>query len=104
MPARSQTPEKVFSLPFTSPPGPSTWLMSQQHGNTIGAFNYGKYWYAGGQGLHFGIDFAAPCGTPVVAIADGEIDQVDNMSFGLEPHNLTIFHRELGYIHLYMGI
>jgi hypothetical protein len=92
---------KPFSLPFNTPPGPTTWLLSQQFGNTIGAFNYGRYWYAGGQNLHFGLDFWAPCGTPVVAIADGIVDQIDNLSFGLEPHNLTLFHRDLGYTSVY---
>lgn len=98
-----QTPPtgKPFSLPFNTPPGPNTWLLSQQYGNTVGAFNYGKYWYAAGQNLHFGVDFWAPCNTPVVAIGDGVIDQVDNMSFGLEPHNLTIFHQELRLTSIY---
>lgn len=101
-PAHAQQPAaKPFALPFADAPGPTTWLMSQQYGNTIGAFNYGRYWYAGGQNLHFAIDFAAPCGTPVLAIGDGEIDQVDNFSFGLEPHNLTIFHRSLGLTSVY---
>ncbi|GAB4553787.1 MAG: hypothetical protein OHK0023_23190 [Anaerolineae bacterium] len=92
---------KPLSLPFNTPPGKNTWLLSQQYGNTVGAFNYGRYWYAAGQNLHFGLDFWAPCGTPVLAVADGEVDQVDNPSFGLEPHNLTIFHRELGYTSIY---
>ncbi len=100
LPSAAQ-PSKPFSLPFNTPPGPTTWLLSQQFGNTVGAFNYGRYWYAGGQNLHFGLDFWAACGTPVVAIADGVVDQVDNFSFGLEPHNLTIFHRELGYTSVY---
>jgi hypothetical protein len=93
-PPRQQPAVKPFGLPFADAPGPTTWLLSQGYGNTIGAFNYGRYWYAGGQHLHFGVDFAAPCGTPVLAIGDGEVDQVDNFSFGLEPHNLTIFHRD----------
>ncbi len=101
MPASAAPNAKPFTLPFNTPPGPGTWLLGQQFGNTQGAFNNGRYWYAAGQGLHFGIDFSAPCGTPVVAIGDGVIDQVDNFSFGLEPHNLTIFHRDLGLTSLY---
>src|SRR5947207_5585693 len=93
--------KKLFSLPFDMPSGPNTWLLGQPYGNTTGAYNFGRYWYTAGQGLHFGIDFSAPCGTPIVAIADGEVDQVDNFSFGLLPHNLTIFHRDLGYTSLY---
>ncbi|HRE46778.1 MAG TPA: M23 family metallopeptidase [Aggregatilineales bacterium] len=99
--AQTPPPGKPFSLPFTTPPGVTTWLLSQPYGNTIGAFNYGRYWYAGGRNLHFGIDFWTPCGTPVVAIGDGEVDQVDNFSFGLDPHNLTIFHRDLGITSVY---
>src|SRR5512140_2350126 len=100
-PVSAQNTSKPFSLPFNTPPGPTTWLFEQPFGNTVGAFNYGKYWYAGGQDLHFGVDFWTPCNTPVLAIADGEVDQVDNMSFGLEPHNLTIFHRDLHLTSIY---
>jgi Peptidase family M23 len=100
-PVSAQANPKPFGLPFVTPPGPTTWLLGQQYGNTQGAYNSGRYQYAAGQGLHFGIDFSAPCGTPVVAIGDGEIDQVDNFSFGVLPHNLTIFHRELGLTSIY---
>jgi murein DD-endopeptidase MepM/ murein hydrolase activator NlpD len=100
-PAQAQAQGRPFSLPFAAPPGPTTWLMGQAYGNTTGAYNSGKFQYAAGQGLHFGIDISAPCGTPVVAIGDGEIDQVDNFSFGILPHNVTIFHRELGLTSLY---
>jgi Peptidase family M23 len=100
-PISAQTSARPFGLPFSMPSGPATWLLGQQYGNTTGAYNNGKYWYGAGQGLHFGIDFSAPCGTPVVAIGDGVVDQVDNFSFGLQPHNLTIFHRELGLTSLY---
>lgn len=102
LPSQAQTPPpKPFAMPFGAMPGPTTWLLSQQYGNTIGAFNYGRYWYAGGRNLHFGLDFWAPCNTPVYAIGDGEVDQVDNFSFGLEPHNLTIFHRTEGLTSVY---
>src|SRR5260221_3122857 len=89
--------DRPFSLPFSTPPSPSTWLLGQQYGNTLGAYNFGPYWYGGGQGLHFGVDFAAPCGTDVVAIADGTVEYIDNFEFGLLPHNLVIVHSDLGY-------
>src|SRR5262247_3943921 len=92
---------RPFSLPFNTPPGPATWLVGQQFGNTGGAYNFGPYWYGAGQGLHFGVDFSAPCGTDVVAIADGIVQYVDNFVFGLQPHNLVITHPDLGYASLY---
>ncbi len=55
---------KPFALPFDTPPGPGTWLLSQQYGNTLGAFNFGRYWYAGGQNLHLhccGADTSVSC-------------------------------------------
>ena len=94
-------PARPFSLPFNTPPGPSTWFVGQQYGNTSGAYNLGKYWYAAGQGLHFGIDFPAPCGTPVVALADGVVEYADALSFGSAPHNVIISHGDLGYTVLY---
>jgi Tol biopolymer transport system component len=92
---------RPFSLPFASAPGPGSWLIAQQYGNTTSAYNYGKYWYGLGQGLHFGLDFSAPCATPIVAIADGVIYQVDNPQHGAAPHNLLIRHDDLGYISFY---
>ena len=53
--------EKPFSLPFSETSGPSTWLLSQLYGNTIFAYYQRNNIYDAGQGLHFGIDFNAPC-------------------------------------------
>src|SRR5262245_50076531 len=77
-PVTTKAASRPFSLPFNTPPGPTTWLVGQQFGNTGGAFNFGPYWYGAGQGLHFGVDFNTPCGTDVVAIADGVVQYVDN--------------------------
>jgi hypothetical protein len=74
--------EPPFSLPFDGPAGPNTWLYEQHYGNTTPAFNFGDQWYASGQGLHFGVDFEAQCGTPVLAIADGVVAHVDAEGFG----------------------
>jgi murein DD-endopeptidase MepM/ murein hydrolase activator NlpD len=89
-----------FGLPFASPPGPSTWLLGQTYGNTIGAYRQRDTTYAAGQGLHFGIDFSAACGTPVVAIGDGVVSKVDAPSHGAAPHNLMIDHAN-GYASFY---
>lgn len=41
-----------------------------------------------------------PCGTPLVAIGDGEVIAVSDLSFGSAPHNLLIRH-DAGYVSLY---
>jgi murein DD-endopeptidase MepM/ murein hydrolase activator NlpD len=89
-----------FRLPFDGPPGPSTWLVGQVYGNTTGAFYQRRTTYGAGQGLHFGIDFSAPCGTQVVAIGDGIVAKVDAMQHGAAPHNLMIDHPN-GYASFY---
>jgi len=95
------SPERPFILPFSGEAGPSTWLLAQPYGNTVGAFRQRHTTYAGSGGIHFGVDLAAPCGTPVVAMADGVVFAVDAMRFGSAPHNLMIDHPELGYATFY---
>ncbi|MBK8023310.1 MAG: M23 family metallopeptidase [Chloroflexi bacterium] len=91
---------KPLGLPVAAAPGPSTWLLGQPYGNTIGAFLRGDEWYRAGQRLHFGIDFSMLCGTPLVAVGDGEVLFVDDMGFGSAPHNLLIRH-DAGVVSLY---
>ncbi len=91
---------KPFGLPFDTAPGPSTWLVGQMYGNTTGAYRWRRVMYGAGQGLHFGIDFSARCGTPVVAIGDGVVTKVDAASHGAGPHNLMIDHPN-GYASFY---
>jgi murein DD-endopeptidase MepM/ murein hydrolase activator NlpD len=88
-------------MPVAGDPGPGTWLMGQPHGNTVGSFNFGQAWYSAGQGMHFGIDISMPCGTPLVAVADGEVAWVDNGSFGSAPHNLILIHAQHNVTTLY---
>jgi murein DD-endopeptidase MepM/ murein hydrolase activator NlpD len=90
-----------FTFPLEGPPGPSTWLLGQPYGNTTGAHRLGDVWYAAGQGLHFGIDVLAPCGTPIVSIGDGEVAQSDWFARGSGPHNLVVRHPEHGVTVLY---
>jgi hypothetical protein len=97
----SQPNEKPLIFPVDLPPGPSTWLFGQPYGNTTGAYNFGTAWYSSGQGLHFGIDVGMPCGTPLVAVADGQVAAVDNLNFGSGPHNLILRHDALGIASLY---
>ena len=92
--------EPIFRLPFDLPPGPSTWLITQWYGNTQFAYHWRHLWYEAGQGLHFGLDFGAPCGTPIVAIGDGVVTYVDASRFGSGPHNLIIDHGN-GFASLY---
>jgi murein DD-endopeptidase MepM/ murein hydrolase activator NlpD len=89
-----------FQLPFALPPGPSTWLLVQPYGNTVFAYRLRASMYAAGQGLHFGIDLSARCGTPVVAIGAGTVVEVDNAAHGAGPHNLMIDHPN-GYASFY---
>lgn len=100
-PAAAQEKTKPFGLPLADPPGPSTWLFGQPYGNTVGAYNFGTAWYQAGQGLHFGVDLSMPCGTPLVAVADGEVIYVDNLAFGAGPHNLILRHPQAGLTTLY---
>lgn len=88
-----------FSLPFAAPPGPDTWLLGQPYGNTVGAYVQRNIFYSAGQGLHFGLDFSAPCGTEVIAIGDGIVSEVDG-PHGALPHNLMIDHPN-GYSSFY---
>lgn len=90
----------AYGLPFSSPPGPHTWFVVQYYGNTRTAFIRRTSWYGGGQGIHFGIDFAARCGTEVIAIADGTIIKIDAEEHGAGPHNLVVLHND-GFATLY---
>jgi murein DD-endopeptidase MepM/ murein hydrolase activator NlpD len=89
-----------FSLPFIEPPGSDTWLMVQPYGNTIVAYRNRSGIYQAGQGMHFGIDLAAPCGFPVRAVGDGVVVKVDAPQHGAAPHNLMIDHPN-GYASFY---
>jgi murein DD-endopeptidase MepM/ murein hydrolase activator NlpD len=88
-----------FILPFEGPPGPDTWYFLQPYGNTAFAYQFRYSTYDAGQGLHFGVDLAAPCGTPIVAIGNGVVDSVDSWH-GARPHNLMIDHQN-GYMSFY---
>ena len=92
---------RPFRLPFKEPPGPDTWLLGQAYGNTTGAYRQRGTTYGASQGIHFGIDLSAPCGTELVALADGVVYAVDALTFGSAPHNLLIDHPDLGYTVLY---
>lgn len=89
-----------FQMPFLGESGPSTWLLIQPYGNTITAYYWRYTTYDAGQGLHFGVDLAAPCNTPVVAIGDGTVIKVDAAEHGSAPHNLLISHAN-GYASFY---
>jgi murein DD-endopeptidase MepM/ murein hydrolase activator NlpD len=99
--APAQGPSRPFILPFAEPPGPDTWLLGQTYGNTVGAYFNRATTYRFSQGIHFGMDFSAPCGTPIVAVADGVVALVDARAYGSAPHNLIIDHPQLKYSTLY---
>lgn len=97
----SQTADRPFILPFKESPGPDTWLLGQTYGNTVGAYFNRNTTYRYSQGIHFGVDLSAPCGTEIVAIADGVVALVDATAYGSAPHNLIIDHPQLDYASLY---
>jgi murein DD-endopeptidase MepM/ murein hydrolase activator NlpD len=97
-PAAAQ-PARPFGLPFATPPSLSTWHIAQPYGNTVFAYFERAGLYRSGQGLHMGLDLAAACGTPVVAIGDGVVLSVDGRG-GSPPHNLMIDHQN-GYVSFY---
>lgn len=94
-------PARPMIMPAAGQPSPATWMFGQAYGNTTGAYNFGDRWYRAGQGLHFGVDLSMPCGTPLVAVADGTVMFVDDKGFGSDPHNLILRHDELGVTTLY---
>ena len=99
-PAAESQSRPPFGLPFASPPGPETWLPTQPYGNTVFAYRERRSIYGSGQGLHFGVDLAAPCGTEVVAIGEGVVVGIDQTAHGAGPHNLMIDHPN-GYASFY---
>jgi murein DD-endopeptidase MepM/ murein hydrolase activator NlpD len=96
---RAQPEVPPFTLPMTGEPGPSTWFVVQWYGNTVTAAMNKDDLYSRGQGIHFGVDFAAPCGTEVGAIGDGVVYAVDG-PYGSAPHNVVILHVN-GYVSVY---
>ena len=88
-PAATGTPGSPYRLPFTTPPGPSTWYVTHWYGVTTGGYRGRNSTYSQGQGIHFGIDFAAPCGSEVVAVAAGRVIAIDG-DYGSPPHNVVI--------------
>jgi murein DD-endopeptidase MepM/ murein hydrolase activator NlpD len=102
--AQAQSPApaaKPFILPFKDPPGPGTWLLGQPYGNTTGAYRQRNSTYVRSGGIHFGVDLSAPCGTEVLALADGVVFAVDNLNFGSAPHNLMVDYPAAKYASLY---
>lgn len=81
-----------FSLPLAGDPSPDTWVVTQWYGNTQFSYHYRHRYYEAGQGLHFGLDFGAPCGTEIHAIGDGVVTRIDDERHGSGPHNLMIVH------------
>jgi hypothetical protein len=80
---------KPYRLPFAIPNGPSGWYIGQWYGITTGGYRGRNSAYSQGQGIHFGIDFAAPLRTPLVAVAPGKIIAVDG-DYGSPPHNVVL--------------
>ena len=87
------------SLPFAGAPSAETWFLTQWYGNTAFAYRMRDEFYESGQGLHFGIDLSAPCNTPILAIGDGRVVEIDGVRRAW-PHHLILEH-ENGLYSLY---
>lgn len=83
------TPTSPYRLPFAAPPGPGAWYVTHWYGVTTGGYRGRNTTYGQGQGIHFGIDFAAPCGSEVVAVAAGRVIAIDG-DYGSPPHNVVL--------------
>src|SRR5215212_9024741 len=70
--AARQTEDK-FGLPFGGSPSLAGWSVRQWYGNTRWAYRQRRAIYSAGQGIHFGVDLAAPCGFTVAAIGAGTV-------------------------------
>ncbi|HEV2126752.1 MAG TPA: hypothetical protein VGW38_28680, partial [Chloroflexota bacterium] len=80
---------KPYRLPFEKAAGPDGWYVSQWYGVTTAGYRWRTSSYGQGQGIHFGVDFAAPMRTPVVAVAPGRVIAVDG-DYGSPPHNMVL--------------
>jgi murein DD-endopeptidase MepM/ murein hydrolase activator NlpD len=56
--------------------------------------------YGKSEGIRFGVNFTASCGTEIVAIADGIVSTVDG-PIGSPLHNLMIDHPQVDYASTY---
>ncbi len=84
-------PNPVFGLPFAGEPSLDGWSVKEWYGNTTFAYRMRQEFYRSGQGLHFGIDLTAHCGTPVLAIGEGVVREVDGPRRAW-PHHLIVEH------------
>ena len=87
----SPRPLPIFGLPFAGPPSMRSWFVTQWYGNTTFAYRMRREFYQSGQGLHFGVDIAAPCRTPVLAIGYGVVREIDGVRRAW-PHHVVIDH------------
>ncbi|HXI18679.1 MAG TPA: peptidoglycan DD-metalloendopeptidase family protein [Chloroflexota bacterium] len=80
---------KPYRMPFATAPSTSGWYIAHWYGVTTGGYRGRNSVYSQGQGIHFGIDFPAPMGTPVVAMAPGRVVAIDG-DYGSPPHNVVV--------------
>jgi murein DD-endopeptidase MepM/ murein hydrolase activator NlpD len=81
-------PDPFAWLPVhAAPPGQIDDVGFHGFGPTTFAFRHWALYYAHTRGLHSGVDYIVPEGTPLIAVADGEIVPFDSMA---EPRERTL--------------
>jgi len=86
--------DKQDGIPDQAPPSTGTFFQRPVPGPVTATFGWRKPPIAGASSYHQGVDFASPCGTPILASADGTVTYAGwNGSLG---NYVAINHGQIG--------